>query len=174
MPIDLCFSWNSSIFIDFRLAGFIIQSWCIFSYSWCCFVQIWHISVKFNSLWRTDRQTGPRTDIPSYRDARTHLIRKLVPYALGVLSKTVIPVFDYVISLLAISTKSRRRRLWPSRKNFRRASTFLTHQDAEKWPRKKNSHVAGKGLHPSLPPPIEKISASSFYRCLLRGGRRCK
>ena len=41
----------------------------ILSYYWCSFVRIRPISHKFNS-WVTDG----RTDTPSYRDARTHLI----------------------------------------------------------------------------------------------------
>ena len=53
----------------------------ILSCSWCYFVQIQLISQKFNSCVtdrptdrRMDRRTDGRTDIPSYRDARTHLI----------------------------------------------------------------------------------------------------
>ena len=45
----------------------------ILSCSWCYFVKIQLISQKFNVC---DGRTDGRTDIPSYRDARTHLKKR--------------------------------------------------------------------------------------------------
>ena len=66
----------------------------VLSCSRCYFVRIQSISQKFNSCVtdrRTDGPTDGRTNIPSYRDASTHLKKKPPPF-----SKSKIPAIQFI------------------------------------------------------------------------------